>query len=432
MKGRTDGASSGWRMNHPYMMGVYMVINAIRDGVLLVDGPDCAHYKGHLLAGKHDLLSTLYPPGGMDRILYTGPGLDGLAADRTEDIRERLVRAAREEGIGLVLATSLPACGIAGMDYPAIVRDVDSSVGCPVLHLPGESLKGDWLRGYGATLEVIARILPLAGTGMREEAVAVVGMVMDRTEGDHLGNIAEMQRLLGGLDLDLVCTWPEGGGVEGLARVAEAGCIVSLPAGRVAARILAERTGARLVETDEPVGVEGTRRWLQDIARALSHEAALDGLLERELRVVAGRLSRLVGFYFQGRRVGLVTDLHLAAGLSEMVTDLGCELCTVTVQAQQDHLDQRVHGWPRTGATPVFEPNMDEVMADLLAEGEDALDLVFSPGEYSHLLSRTVAVVEMGFPSLTHHVLGDVGFMGFRGVLNLVSRMVQALASGCG
>ena len=47
------------RINFPFMHGLYLGINAVRDAYLLVDGPNCSFFKAEHIHGGHDFNSTL-------------------------------------------------------------------------------------------------------------------------------------------------------------------------------------------------------------------------------------------------------------------------------------------------------------------------------------------------------------------------------------
>jgi len=123
MAGRTDSSDvfpHGLRHNLPYLMGVYIAVNAIDDVWLVVDGPDCAHFKGQFIHGRHDWTSTLYRVDGRHRILFTGTNAQNVSWNREAEVTGAIERAAHEQA-GAVLLTSMPLCGITGVQYDRIV-----------------------------------------------------------------------------------------------------------------------------------------------------------------------------------------------------------------------------------------------------------------------------------------------------------------------
>ncbi len=415
---RSDAFPHGKRHNLPYLMGVYLAVNAIDDVWLVVDGPDCAHFKGQFISGKHDWTSTLFRVDGRHRILFTGTNAQNVSWNREAAVAGAIEKASHEQA-GAVLLTSMPICGITGVQYDRIVEGLE--VDRPVVEVPGRSLRGDWIDGYAETLASIARTKEL-GDRRDEGTVAIVGHMMDRGEGDQRGNLAEFERMLGALGLTLVSVWPSGTSWSGLDEVSRAGLIVSLPYGREAARIVAGKTGAKLVETDVPIGLEGTRRWVERIAAASGRQRRARKFIDEELARAAQRLGRTIPFYFLGRSAHLVCDPHLLGGLAGLCTDLGMRIRIALVSGRQAHL-----GDAAIEAPVECEPRTGNLYALLLDAGAGPDDLAVSSGEYVPFFRPLMAVVELGVPSSSHHALTDTPFLGFTGALHLVERMANAL-----
>ncbi|MBI5526841.1 MAG: hypothetical protein HY897_10955 [Deltaproteobacteria bacterium] len=418
----------GRRLNLPYLMGVYLVVNSVRDLWLVVDGPDCSHFKGQFIHGKHDWYSTLFRVDGRHRIMFTGTNAQNIAPNRDEWIAAVLGRAASVAEAGAVLLTSMPLCGITGVQYDRVIAELGAVK--PVVEVPGLSLRGDWLDGYSAGLAAIARHKALPKAKPRRGTVAVVGYFMDRNEGDHAGNLVEMKRLLGALGLNLVSVWPGGGTWRDLDRVAQAGTILSFPHGREAARVLAGKTGARLFETEIPLGIEGTRQWVETIGACFGREARARKLVETELDRIVPRFERAVPFYFLNRGAALVCDPHHLAGLAGLCADLGMRVRFAAAMAREGHAPDLLEKGPSGGPRVQFEVTEGRSFHRLLRKaGLLPGDLVICSGEHGQGLQHHFSVLEFGVPSYTHHVFADVPFLGFTGALHLIDRMANALSA---
>jgi len=421
-----DDFPYGSRLNLPYLIGVCLAVNALRDVWLVVDGPDCAHFKGQFIFGKHDWFSTLYRVDGRHRILFTGTNAQNVTGNRDRWI-ERTIRKAMLDEAGAVLVTSMPMCGITGAQYDRIIAGMVATR--PVLEVPGHSLRGDWLDGYAETLTSIARGKELPRARRRRDAVALVGYLLDRNEGDHAGNLAELGRILEALGLELVSVWPGGGSWSDLDAAAGAGTIVSLPYGRVAARALAERTGARLVETGVPIGLDGTRRWVEGLGAACGRAARAERFAATECRRIAARIGRIVPFYFLNRGVALIADPHLLGGLAGLCTDLGMRVRFAASVGREAHAPEDLRGELAPGVPVRHELPLAALGPERLAEaGLERGDLAIANAELAHGRLRRLAVVDFGVPSYFHHALAESPFLGFEGALRLVERMTGALA----
>ena len=215
-----DGRSL--RLNLPYLMGVYAAVNSIRDAYLLVDGPQCISFKAEHVCGKHDWRSTLLDPAGFHRIVMTGTTWDTVTFSRERRITDLLERVVARPDAGLVMVSTLTMCGLAGIQYDRLIKPLAKKTKKPFLEIRCDSLDQDWLDGYAVFWEEVARGLDLGRGRRKRGAVALVGHLMDRNEGDQAGNLAELKRMLNGLSLDLVSAWPSGGRYGELARAREA------------------------------------------------------------------------------------------------------------------------------------------------------------------------------------------------------------------
>jgi len=414
------------RVTYTFLVGVYLATNAIRDAVTLVEGPDCVHMKTQYVQGNHDWLSTLTSVSGHHRIANTALHPVHMARSREDALRGTLARIASHATTGGVLLTSMPMAAITGADYERICRDVHADTGREVIHVPGRSLSGDWLDGYQETLVALARQLDLSGGAPSPERVAVIGYLMDRNEGDHRANLREVRRLLTALGLDPVSIWLEGQGFRDLARVRDAGTLLAFPYGRKAARWIARKTGARILECDLPFGLPATERMVLTLGRELGREAEARALLDAELSRIVPAMEFVIPFVFQHRRIGYVGDPFLVRGLKETLDLLGADLSFAVIPHPRHHLaglaealgptPERLE-WPRFKQMIAFLRDRAASRGiHLLVAHSGAVGLV--PG---------LATLEFGFPSFHTHCLADRPFLGFQGVLFFLDAMANTL-----
>ncbi len=410
-------------IGYSYQTGIFVAINAIGDAYLLVEGPDCVHMKTQYVQGNHDWLSTLTDVSGFHRVANTALHPAHMAGSREDRIRRVLTRIARHEAASLVCVTAMPMAAVTAVDYDRLGAEVSEATDKPILQISGRSLSGDWLDGYAETLKALARRLPLTAAP-RDGAVALVGNLFDRHEEDCRGNVRELTRLLRALDLDPVSIWLDGGGVSDLARAGEASVVVSLPYGRRAARILAKRTGAELVETPLPFGVDGTERWLRSVAAATGREQRVDALLDAELGRIAPKLEWAVPFLFANRRLGYVGDPHLLGGLAETAALLGLRIPLAVVSNRAHHAKE----------LRALHPELDilvaptrQVFADRIGTAVTAAQIDCLIGNGRALDFTDVEVMNFGFPSEFAHALYDRPYLGFQGALAFADTLANHL-----
>jgi nitrogenase molybdenum-iron protein alpha/beta subunit len=411
--------------NFPYLMGVYLAVNALPDAYLFVDGPDCSFYKAQFIHGKHDLNSSLISSDGDHRVRMSDVTVNQIVTDRTPALKRALLSMSESPNCALALLTSMPMATITGTQYDLLVRDLSPKLKCPLLEVPSLSLSGDWLDGYAQTLSALAAGVALSGTPDPGK-VAVVGYLMDRNERDHGANVDEMERLLRALGVEPVSIWLSGRPLSHLSRAGEAGTIISLPHGREAARILAARTGAAVLETGLPVGLKGTIDWLSGIAVPLGREQAGETLLDSELRRVVPGLQWLVPRHFQGRRVLVVADPYLLEGLVDFLQELGCLVAGLVAVGREEHLTPVPPSLQ--GIELSFEANPYE-MEGLLAAGlnGEGLDLAIQSETFGWRGPGDYAVVPFGLASASWHAIFDAPYLGFSGALSLADRLANHL-----
>ena len=412
------------RAGMPWSIGAYLVVNAVPDLRLVMDGPDCCFFRTELLQGNHDLRSTLLDVSGVHRVVGTVADVDALVLDRSDAIRAALRNARAAPETAAVLLGALPMAYLTGVAYePLAAALAAAEPGPPVWALPTRSLQTDWHGGWSDALDALAAGLEPGDRPRRPDTVAIVGYLMDRLEEDHGANLRELRRLLGAIGLEVASVWLSGAPLGSLAAAFEAEVVVSLPHGRAAARRIAARSGARLVEAALPVGLDATERWLRAVAGATGREDAAEALLRRELDRVVPRVEWIAAHEVPGRRLVAVLDPHVAPGLIQIWEELGGEVVALWWTAR---------GGPETPRPAALQSSdvvdialLDRSMATLMPEGVDlALGNAFTLDVFRR---HGAPFLEVGLPCHTEHALHSRPTLGFEGWLHLVEQLVNRM-----
>ncbi len=409
-------------LNHSALIGAYLAVNAISDAYMLVDSTDCSLYKAQYIHGRHDWNSTLLRCDGRHRISFSNVCVQGAVQNHERPLRARVNAIADIPGVGAIFVAAMPLCSLTCVDYGRMLRET-RGLSLPSFEVPAESLSGDWLDGYATLLETIARRADFAPARKTPGSVALIGHMMDRNEGDQRGNLEEIERLLGLLGLSVASTWLDGGAYSSLAEAMRAELIVSLPYARAAARAVAARGGAPLVETCLPFGMESTERFLRDVASAAGRVKECEVAIAQERRRVTRGLRWLLPHLFVGRRAAFVGDPHLAAGFAQIAADLGLRMSGYVVTGRRRHAEVSAGD----GVPVLYEPGAaSEELLRLLSRPADVLVGATIP--MGELYDEGVPVVEVGFPSYWQHALSRRPYLGYEGFLSVVDRMADALA----
>lgn len=421
----------GVRLNPPYLYGAFLAMNAISDAYYLGDGPDCIRSKGEQIHGRHDLFSTLMSCNGEHRIHYTGLGVFNIAQNLEKEIAAGLERIASRPACGAVFMGSVPMCTIAGTDYDRIVRDVFSGGFKPAFVLPPQAgMAGDWLDGYAAVLAAMAKAMDLAPRDPQPENVAIVGYMMGRNEGDHKGNVRELERILRALGLKPVSTWLSGGDYESLRAVRRAGSIISFGHGREAAKIIAGRLDARLIEAEPPFGLAGTKRFVELLGREFGKQAQAEAFIRAELAEVVPALEWVVPHAFLGRRFAYVSDPHYAAPFVEMIEELGGEISGMLLLGGSRHLSEAARAFLAPRPKTLFEPMQAEIEREWVGLSRREADVLVGTTMAVEFIKPRTSWLEFGYPSDYTHFLNDEPFLGFRGALGFCSRLANEVTKG--
>jgi nitrogenase molybdenum-iron protein alpha/beta subunit len=412
----------------PFLIGVYLATNAIPDAATIVDGPDCAFFKTEFIHGKHDLNSTLLDVTGNHRILVSHVTTDDVATSKGERAIELCRRADEMPEIALVMVTALPMVAIIGIQYDQIIRGLAEELSSELVEIPGRSLQGDWLDGYADVLEALARRTPTCADGIDPGSVSIIGHLMDRNEEDQRGNVRELYRLVEALGLRLDSVWLSGRPWSELRQASRSGTLVALPLGRQAAQLLAERTGADVVELEVPFGAEHSARFVRGLGAATGREPQAEELVRRELLQIAPRLEWAVPHLFLGKRVIFSGAPDLLAGFADLAQELGMEVLEMSSPARRP-------SWFEPESVgdlqPLFDVSLDAVGQQALASAARP-DLVIGNTETLQAVPPYVPGVELGYPSYADHAFVDRPFLGFRGYLQLVQRMASAMGLAAG
>lgn len=416
-------------LRYPFLIGQYMATNAIPDAYSVVDGPDCLFFKAEYIHGKHDIQSTLLDVFGNHRIALTNVNAGNVAKSHGDAVLKKIKQIDALPNSSLIMVTSLPMVTIIGTQYDTLVRDAQPETTARLIDCPGRSLQGDWLTGYSDVLQALASNMDITDGEPDARKVAIVGYLMDRTEGDHTANVKELERMVGALGLELVTTWLSGQPYSKLCEIRYAGTILAFPLGRKAAHIMAKRTGARVIEVDVPFGLSRSRKMIDALAKATGTEEQARGLVDRELHAMIPKVEWMVPHVFVGKKIGFSGPADYLGGFLQIAQELGAEVVHLSAPCSGKHLQEDLTEECPNPPPVLFEPKLVAIEKELQRINERGIDLILCNSELRRLMSfgPHTATLEFGFPSFFYHPLSDQPFIGFRGWLYFVDRMAAAL-----
>jgi nitrogenase molybdenum-iron protein alpha/beta subunit len=206
---------------------------------------------------------------------------------------------------GLVVVIAVTFLALTGEDTPSVVVEEAETVDCDVLYVDALGTHGDLHHGYASVLVELLKRMDLRAPAARPREVGVLGYLLDRYEGDHAGNLAQLKRLVSDMGLRLGPVMLSGRPWADVQAIGDSGVLVQRPYAAPHAKALRrvfKRTDRAVVHTDLPMGLRGSTRWLRLVARAAGAPEApvLVRAAARE-QPVRARLASFVA-QLQGRR----------------------------------------------------------------------------------------------------------------------------------
>ncbi len=408
----------------PYLDGVYLAVNAVPDAYLVYDAHDCGYYKAEKIAGNHDLFSSLLRWDQANRVMRTNVEMSDYIMGGDDKLSKKLLQVGRRHGPRIIFVARHSTVVAAGHDARPVMRDLQKKLKIPLVLIPDGVSERGFVTGYLDALQGLLDQLAWKSRPAKTPRVALTGYFFGRNEGDHLGNVAELKRLLAAIGARTSAVLLDGSPFAKFQRLPAPDLVVDLAGGWEGGRQLARRYGAGYLDCGLPVGLEGTAAWIRRIAEALGLAERAEKFIDRELSGLVPRLHWLLPRFFQGRSALVFADRLQLGPLARFLEELGMLItavgCTSAGSGQEP--------WPQV-------PLQIPALRDFLSEaGDDGRADLIVGNSVIRQVARDfrIPVVELGYPANFHHFLHPAPFLGYAGVRVLVERMINAILEGGG
>lgn len=435
-------------MDYGQLTGLALACHAIPDAFLLMHvGVGCKNKAtAHLMI--HD-----WAEHGNIREAWTEVSDGDLILSASERAAPYLRSWYKRMEPAVMVITSVTFIDLAGEDLIDHVERASKDLPCPIWYVKTPGYDPDLYLGYAKLVLEVARQLPWADTPAKPGVVSVIGYLFDRYEGDHEGNLSQIKGLIKLAGLTPGPCLLSGEPMATLEQAASSEILVQWPYLRPVARKLRKLARQRtLVDTDLPMGLGGTRRWVRQIAEAAGTASpALDRRLDAREDYVRRQIAHLLDRWRE-QQVMVVAEPPLAAGLCAVLLDLGLTPAWIGLRgatlggAEAFHaaLDQSGYTLP-ADLEVVDNPSLHtirEAMTEALAAG--TLRGVFGAATEMNLLttlpralfereqvtgevqSQGPFMVEIGFPCRDFHAITPMPWLGYGGVVVLAQRILTA------
>ncbi|MBW1811978.1 MAG: hypothetical protein JRJ87_27585, partial [Deltaproteobacteria bacterium] len=316
----------GFNYLAPYLDGVYLAVNAMPDTYLIYDAHDCGYNKAEKIAGNHDLFSSLMRWDKVDRIVRTNLESREFIMGSDDRLSMRLRQIAERYSPNLIFIARSNVMIFTGHDVEQVISELDQKLTTPLARIPESHADRDHICGFlDCVAEILAKLEPSAQP-RHEKRVLVAGYVFERHEGDHKGNVAEIDRILTGIGALTGPILLDGNTFESYQQLEPADLVVDLASDWQAAREFSSRTGADYIQTTLPVGLEGTCNWIRSLASSLKLESQAEEFIDAELSQLAPMLQWLLPRFFLGRTAIIFADRQWIRPLVLFLEELGLRI----------------------------------------------------------------------------------------------------------
>ncbi|MCX7943663.1 MAG: nitrogenase component 1 [Deltaproteobacteria bacterium] len=412
------------RLINPYMVGIYLGVNAIKDFYLVVDGPDCSYMKTQYITLNHDFYANLTNLSGFHRVGNTALHPFMMADSREESILKFIEKIASQPFTKVIGITPMPMAAVTAVDYKRLLNKISTKYKKPTFEFKNKSLSGDWMDGYSEFAKVLASEMTFKRRLRGSKSIGIIGYLFDRNEYDNFANISELRRIFGEIGVDISSIWFSGGSYDDLCSISNSSLLISFGYMEEAAKIISERLKIPLMKADYPIGFEQTAKLIRDVADYFRIKS-VNRVIENEIRTVVRRIEPLVEQHFLGLNVVYCGDPIIFMPLKKSLELLGANFSQVVIS---NTLDKKRYLEQFDGDI-LFEPTINKIIDICIRLAKtDKIDLyVGNSDASSYFIASGKATVELGFPSYFSHSIYDEPYLGFRGFLSLINRIVKEL-----
>ena len=396
-----------------YLVWVLLWVNAIRDSYLWVDSPDCFFFKNDYIHGNHDIASRLRSADWNHKILATIADADNVVWDRNKQFVKTLAHMAKKDFVKQIFTTSMPMSQIIGTDYEWVIKEVNEKINKPIFNIPSRSMTDCWLDGYSDLLFSLAKNIDINWWNPKKENIAIIWNLFDRNEWDCIWNITEFKRIINWLWLNIVSIWLDWWYYNDILKIKNAWTIISLPYWRKAAKKIAKKLWADLLELDLPFWLDETWRFIRKIWEHFDVLDKAESFIKKELTEVNNIeiLKWVIPHTFIWKNISFYWDPYLFNWFVNLSKTLWFNVNTILIHWDQKHL--------KNNTILNIDKSKIKFNLDWLIENTDLL-ICNSNWEWDYW---NVKKMQFGFPSYDYHLYTEQPYFWYKGALNFINRM---------
>ncbi len=407
-----------------YLVGVLLGVNAIKDAYLWIDSPDCFFFKNDFIQWNHDIHSQLRNANGEHKILSTISDADSVIWNRNDKFVSSMIEMAKKDFTKLIFVSSMPMSQVVWTDYDGIISQArEKSQKDAIFNIPSRSMTDCWLEWYSDLLFSLAKNISLDWWNPEKNNIALIWNLFDRNEWDCFGNVLELKKICEKLGLTVVSIWLNGWNYEDILEVKNAGTIISLPYWRKAAKKIATRLKADLLELDLPFWLNKTTDFIDKIAKHFWFVEQGEKFIQEELTQnnQIDILKFVIPHTFFWKKIAYYWDPYLLSGIIDICQTLWCDVKHINIHWDEKHMqnnkylelkDKKVYFW--------LKQNHDSHSIDLFIRISHLENTLNNEG-------KNIKKMQFWFPSYDYHVYTNKSYFWYTGTLDFINRMANIL-----
>lgn len=409
-----------------YLVWVLLWVNAIRDSYLWMDSPDCFFFKNDFVQWNHDITSNLRQADWNHKFLATISDANNVVWNRNAKFIETLKMMSEQTFVKQIFVSSMPMSQIVWTDYDWIIKEVKEwlKVNKPIFNIPSRSMTDCWLEWYSDLLFSLAKNINIDWWIQKKENIAIVWNLFDRWEGDCIANVNELKRIIEGLGLNVVSIWLDGWNYNDVLSIKNAWTIISLPYGRKAAKKIANRLNADLLELDLPFWLDKTGEFIRSIWKHFQIEEKWEDFIKEELTIFnkIDIIKWVIPHTFFWKKVAYYGDPYLLNWVIDLSKTMWFELTHIFIHWEEKYL---------TNNKTIDLPFSKDLFKYWLNADDDLtwVDLLITISHNNLRDIKWFKVMQFWFPSYDYHVYTYEPYFWYKWSLSFINRIANILNS---
>ncbi|MFW5852496.1 MAG: nitrogenase component 1, partial [Nanoarchaeota archaeon] len=199
---------------------------------------------------------------------------------------------------------------------------------------------------------------------------------------------------------------------------------ISMPYAGKTAEIISKKTGAEVIELGLPFGLDGTKKWLLQVAEKTESIDEANDFIDTEMKAVLPLLEWLVPAFFRLKTFSFVGDPFLCESMCDALSEIDMKPLYNVIFSTKNRLDRIniIRKLPEVNFSSELDEIVVEEIPDFFIGNSEGRGRIYDNGPY-HIEPYT----EIGFPSYGTHFFYLAPYMGITGFLIFLNRMINSL-----